>query len=1266
MARTFDDIYDRLTNILDALNNIGIGGGNGGVNFNLDGIFNEFKTNMGDLSNNLDKFNTSFENDIIKRQKKNGDELERILKEQNEDLAEAIKSETEAIKAQMRIIANEHSTKAEKDNAKAEIKRLREVIEGKKTDFHDTDKQKAVDAKANQLKQQIAEDREDARRFRDSKIGRSFSKYEDSVGNIRTAGKVMQSFGGKGGILGKGASMAGGELIKLSSKLGKAIPVVGQIMMVMQLLGSAAKEAAENFSKQIDLENKLRDSATKLNVANAKIEAESVLDEYRTDVANSTLDFNVLIQKELNKQRIYGQRNQAALETQTSAMTDGYNSAAWAAAAKKRDIDLQEQIQNRNIATTEEINKREKELNTLRFENNQRLREVQKAQSLFDYKKDVISIQREQSDYIKEKGAKGILTGAQMAVMGFDTDSPSVNGSNAASSSKAVKYDKAGSIAAGTTRAAASTALGQAFGLGDGAEAVTTYARAKENRDLNRQQNSLIARESAVAISKELSETFKEGANTFKNLQAEAGRELKNVADEFSKTMKDTYAQFSQKVEQWALNFDTISRRSSAGKGFTTAEQMRLYSDFMIKTIAGEVNGKKGLAELAGMSMDDILQMQNQYGQGTGRSLVGNESDLLKTASMGKYLGDNGLAVELANSSEIFNMGMGGAMDLMYDMTKKVNKMGLDGRKYMKDMVQNLKMAQKYNFKGGVKGMMEMAKWAQNVRFDMNKLPALLEDILNGGLEGIIEKGAKLQVLGGNFAMGADPLAMMYEAMEDPAALAKRINGMTKGMGKFNTKTGQVEFNGMEQRQLQLLAQYTGQDLTDVKNQASYGIKSAKMGNIFNSDLDEEQKTSLINKAYLKDGKWVVNGINGQAMAVSGITKNNIDQLQAETHEGKVEQLLTTLVSYKEQELGLTESGMAKFTDRIIGNGNLDESQKKRQEVMQEFYNKKFEEYLGVVKDNIEETDKSFAENLNANLSNPQAVIVGQLDLIQKYTKDILDHLGTVESKASVAEEGGGSQIDSEAADAWKWFMDESNIGNITDVKKLLRQLKGLSGSELVKKAKKIDAFGTGYDDLLDAMEAAGMIADDNAKYLTEENIKAMMKAAGIADGVLSSNGSSMLTSASNITPIHDGSVQIAKSDPKDTALFAKTGGPFDTLFNGIFTKINEISSVLPKSMEYVMPMSMINAFNRVANSKDTANDGTIKIDTVKIELNGKLELTSGNGQSIDIIKEIQNNPMLLRSLSEMISESINKNINGGKSTYTGGTPTPRFKGMGF
>lgn len=39
--------------------------------------------------------------------------------------------------------------------------------------------------------------------------------------------------------------------------------------------------------------------------------------------------------------------------------------------------------------------------------------------------------------------------------------------------------------------------------------------------------------------------------------------------------------------------------------------------------------------------------------------------------------------------------------------------MGLDGRKYMKDMVNNMKMANKFTFKDGVKGLADMAKWAQ-------------------------------------------------------------------------------------------------------------------------------------------------------------------------------------------------------------------------------------------------------------------------------------------------------------------------------------------------------------------------------------------------------------------------------------------------------------------------------------------------------------------------------------------------------------------------
>ena len=89
------------------------------------------------------------------------------------------------------------------------------------------------------------------------------------------------------------------------------------------------------------------------------------------------------------------------------------------------------------------------------------------------------------------------------------------------------------------------------------------------------------------------------------------------------------------------------------------------------------------------------------------------------------------------------------------------------------------------------------------------------------------------------------------------------------------------------------------------------------------------------------------------------------------------------------------------------------------------------------------------------------------------------------------------------------------------------------------------------------------------------------------------------------------------------------------------------------------MPLERV--FNEISYSKDTANNSKIQIDTVKIELNGKLELSNSNGQSVDIINEVRNNPILLRTLTQLISESMMKNINGGKSTYTGGVVTPRF-----
>lgn len=171
-----------------------------------------------------------------------------------------------------------------------------------------------------------------------------------------------------------------------------------------------------------------------------------------------------------------------------------------------------------------------------------------------------------------------------------------------------------------------------------------------------------------------------------------------------------------------------------------------------------------------------------------------------------------------------------------------------------------------------------------------------------------------------------------------------------------------------------------------------------------------------------------------------------------------------------------------------------------------------------------------------------------------------------------------------------------------------------------------------------------------------------------------SEGGQPMLTTTS-VTPTHDGAAQVTQSDPKDTAIFAKDGSPFDTLFNGVFGEVNSIHSMPSEASE--MPHNRVLSpevrkvstqmielaqsenmslcgqpvspgLNQVAQS-DPGN-GEVKVTFDEpISLDEKIELSSG-GQSIDVIAEFQKNPQLLRMLAQMLSETISKNMFGERS----------------
>jgi hypothetical protein len=108
----------------------------------------------------------------------------------------------------------------------------------------------------------------------------------------------------------------------------------------------------------------------------------------------------------------------------------------------------------------------------------------------------------------------------------------------------------------------------------------------------------------------------------------------------------------------------------------------------------------------------------------------------------------------------------------------------------------------------------------------------------------------------------------------------------------------------------------------------------------------------------------------------------------------------------------------------------------------------------------------------------------------------------------------------------------------------------------------------------------------------------------------------------------------MAKTDARDTALFAKNGGPFDKLFSGVLSRVNTIYE------EVVDPMSV---YGSTSNGNDSPSN-------ISLNINGKLELTGENGQSINIIEELKRNPMFVRQITEMIVLQMNNNTHGGRN----------------
>ncbi len=600
------------------------------------------------------------------------------------------------------------------------------------------------------------------------------------------------------------------------------------------------------------------------------------------------------------------------------------------------------------------------------------------------------------------------------------------------------------------------------------------------------------------------------------------------------------------------------------------------------------------------ITAQEAASMMTNYASESSRAKMINTGDLEKVYGTGKAFGISSQeAASLYGSMNVFNVSISSGEKSLTKMYKTITRMGLNATKFSRELKENLKLAEKYNFKGGVTNMMKLTQWAQQTRFNLTSAASFADSIMSGTLSEALEKSAKLQVLGGNAAIYSDPLGMLYDAGADVGSMAERIHKMFGDItGTFNRTTGETDFSWFENKMIMERAKALGMDPGDVKNMIRQSAKQGDIDKLIGNKLNAQDRTAIGNNATWNadKGKWEVDTLNGtmdvtdfakldeetrnkillpkneedsivqiarSAMSIDELLKQRFTHLQNE----KEPEMYTSAADYADKTMKAQEEifhmstfvAEAKSSLEAIGNNAITQSQ---------------------------ETINFFAENTETIKTYRKSVEEGI-----KQSKQLTEL--TIATAKIKAQENGDEKLAQIVAAATSAYSST----------KLGQRDKAMT--ELYKNATPLER---------EYLRAAYIGYDAKGIFSSETEANAVQN-----DGFGYTNGG-YITNATNVKPINDGRVTV-RTARRDQYLAAMPNGPID------------------KILQQLIP-----GLQALLSSQDV-NSG-IPSNGINIEINGKLTL-SQDGTTINLVDVMRKNPAMAMKFVKVLARASEVNDNG-------------------
>ena len=294
---------------------------------------------------------------------------------------------------------------------------------------------------------------------------------------------------------------------------------------------------------------------------------------------------------------------------------------------------------------------------------------------------------------------------------------------------------------------------------------------------------------------------------------------------------------------------------------------MLYWSEIMRGQFEAAINPVQNL----GVSAKDLMELQMGITDLTGRATAFRRDDLIAMAEVVKGTGmQNAEAIKLFGTMENYGLSIESSRDIIEDSINSTAKLGLSSNAVLKKLGTNIDKLSNYRFDKGVKGILEMAQASEKLWFSLEGALAMGEKFRT--LDGLLEAGATMRVLGGEFAK-MDEFKLSFLARNKPQEFLQEISKLTKGMATFNKTTGEFDVTDVDYDKFRVIAENTGAPLKDLVDTAKRfnQIQFAKKQILIGTDAEKEMIATL---ATFKPGSTMgVIKIDGKEVELNKLTE---------------------------------------------------------------------------------------------------------------------------------------------------------------------------------------------------------------------------------------------------------------------------------------------------------------------------------------------------------------------------------------------------------